>query len=123
MSTVALSAAYGGGIRISICCGVQDVFPEGTSDSTILKWAAAENRVLVTNDRNTMVASAYDRFTAGESVPGVIVTTNAQAVGSAIDDILLIAECMTATEISSRIVVFLPFAPSFPEPATVPAPT
>jgi hypothetical protein len=87
---------------------VQDTLPEGTSDSDVLAWAASENRVLVTNDRNTMVAYAYQRVEAGEIVPGLIVTTNEQPVGSAIDDILLIAECMPEDEIRNRLIVWLP---------------
>ena len=33
----------------------QDVLAARTPDAQVLAWAAAENRVLVTNDRNTMV--------------------------------------------------------------------
>jgi hypothetical protein len=39
----------------------QDVLPDGTSDPEVLAWAAAENRILITNDRNTMVGFAYQR--------------------------------------------------------------
>src|SRR5437868_10149460 len=86
----------------------QDALPEGTPDPEILAWAAAENRVLITNDRNTMVGFAYQRVAAGEAVPGLIVTTNEQSIGSAIDDILVIAECMSEEEIRDQVVVFLP---------------
>jgi len=88
---------------------VQDALPEGTDDPEILSWAAADNRVLITNDRNTMVGFAYQRVAAGEPLPGVIVTTNEQSIGSAIEDILLIAEYMPEEEIRNQIVVFLPF--------------
>lgn len=64
--------------------------------------------MLVTNDRNTMVGFAHDRAATGEPTPGVIVTTNDQSIGSAIDDILLIAEYMPEDEIRGRVVVFLP---------------
>ncbi len=87
----------------------QDALPEGTSDPVILAWAAAENRVLITNDRNTMVGFAYQRVEVGEPVPGLIATTNEQSIGSAIDDILLIAEYMPEEEIRNQVVVFLPF--------------
>src|SRR5260370_1254386 len=87
----------------------QDVLPEGTPDPEVLAWAAAENRVLITNDRNTMVGIAYQRVAAGEPVPGLIATTNEQSIGSAIDDILLIAECMPEEEIKDQILLFLPF--------------
>ena len=86
----------------------QDALPEGAPDPDVLAWAAAANRVLITNDRNTMVGFAYRRVAAGEPVPGLIVTTNEQSVGSAIDDILLIAECISVEEMRDRVVVFLP---------------
>ena len=41
-------------------------------------------------------------------MPGVIATTNEQSIGSAINDILLIAEYMPEEEIRDQIVVFLP---------------
>jgi hypothetical protein len=87
----------------------QDALPEGTPDLDVLACAAAENRVLISNDRNTMVGFAFARVAAGEPVPGVIATTDEQSVGSAIDDILLIAEYMPEEEIRAKIVVFLPF--------------
>ena len=87
----------------------QDALPEGAPDSELLSWAAAENRVLITNDRNTMIGFAYRRVAAGEPVPGLIVTTNEQPVGSAINDILLLTEYMPEAEIREQVVVFLPF--------------
>jgi Domain of unknown function (DUF5615) len=88
---------------------VQDALPEGIADPDILAWAATENRVLITNDRKTMVGFAYRRVGDGELVPGVIATTNEQSIGSAIDDILLISEYMPEEEIRDQVVVFLPY--------------
>ena len=87
----------------------QDALSEGTPDPEILAWAAAENRILITNDRNTMVGFAYQRVKAGEPVPGLIATTNEQSIGLAIDDILLIAEYTPEEVIRDQVVVFLPF--------------
>ena len=87
----------------------QDALPEGASDPEVLAWAVAENRVLITNDRNTMVGFAYQRVAVGDPVPGLIATTNKQSIGSAIDDIVLIIECMPEEKIRDQIVVFLPF--------------
>jgi hypothetical protein len=87
---------------------IQDALPEGTPDPDVLAWAAAQNRTLITNDRNTMVGFAYERLAAGDRVPGLIVTTNEQSIGSAIEDILLIAECMSEEEIGAQVVVYLP---------------
>jgi predicted nuclease of predicted toxin-antitoxin system len=87
----------------------QDALPEGTADPDVLAWAATENRVLITSDRNTMVDFAFRRVREGKLVPGLIVTTNEQSIGAAINDILLIAEEMPEQEIRDQIVVFLPF--------------
>ena len=87
---------------------VQDMLPENAPDPEVLAWAAGENRVLITNDRNTMVGFAYQRAAAGELTPGLIATTNDQSIGSAIDDILLVAEFMPEEEIKDVLVVFLP---------------
>lgn len=87
---------------------VQECLPEGTADPVILAWAAAENRVLITNDRETMIGFAYERVAAGELLPGVILTTNRQSIGEAIEDILMIAECMSEEEMRDQQVVFLP---------------
>ena len=56
-----------------------------------------------------MVGFAYQRVETGEPVPGLIVTTHEQSIGSAIDDLLLLAEYMPEEEISNQVVVFLPF--------------
>ena len=46
---------------------VQDALPEGTLDPEVLAWAAAENRVLITNDRNTMIGFAKKRAGGGRA--------------------------------------------------------
>jgi predicted nuclease of predicted toxin-antitoxin system len=87
----------------------QDALPEGVPDPKVLAWAAAENRILITNDRDTMIGFAYGRVAAGEPVPGLIVTTNEQSIGEAIEDILLIAEYIPEEGIRDQVVMFLPF--------------
>ena len=87
----------------------QDNLPPGSPDDEVLSWAAAENRVVITNDRNTMIGLAYRRAAAGKPASGLIATANEQSIGAAIDDILLLAECMSEKEIRNQIVVFLPF--------------
>jgi predicted nuclease of predicted toxin-antitoxin system len=86
-----------------------EALPEGTPDPEVLAWAAAEDRVLVTNDRNTLAALAHKRLAMGERMPGLIATTNEQSIGSAIEDIVLIAEYFSEEEIRCQIVVYLPF--------------
>ncbi len=86
----------------------QEILPERTPDPDVLAWAALENRVLITNDRNTMVGLTYVRVGAGENMSGLIVTTNDQSIGATIEDILLIAECISEEEMRRQIVAFLP---------------
>jgi hypothetical protein len=87
----------------------QDALPEGASDIDVLAWAAGGGRVLITNDRNTMIGFAYERCRSGNPVPGLIVTNSEQSIGSAIDDILLIAEHMSQQEMADQLIVFLPW--------------
>ncbi len=86
-----------------------DALPDGAADPEVLAWAATEGRVLITNDRNTIVGFARERVAAGQPMPGIIATTNEQSIGSAINDILLLAEYMPEEEIRNQIVVFLPY--------------
>ncbi len=50
---------------------VQDT-REGIPDNKVLEWAAAEDRILLTHDVNTMPAYAYARIKKGLPMPGVI---------------------------------------------------
>ncbi len=86
----------------------QDSLAERTPDPVVLAWAAGEGRVLITNDRNTMIGHAIQRVTRGEPMPGLIVTTNAQSIGRAIDEIELIVRYMSADEVRDQVVVYLP---------------
>jgi hypothetical protein len=83
------------------------VLSSDASDDEVLSWAAEQHRVLVTNDRSTLIRIARRRIEAGYAMPGLIVTTNSQSIGTAIDDILLIAEVVAVSEIESRV-MFLP---------------
>src|SRR5947209_1122357 len=76
----------------------QDALGEGAPDEQVLEWAAVENRVLITNDRNTMIAFAYARVAASHPMAGLIVTNNDQSIGSAIEDLMFIAEHMSEEE-------------------------
>ncbi len=87
---------------------VQDALPEGVSDPQVLVCVAAENRVLLTNDRTTMISFAYERVRAGQPMPGLVVTTKHQSIGAVINDIVLITKYMSEQEIADQQVVYLP---------------
>jgi hypothetical protein len=56
-----------------------------------------------------MVGLAIERAKSCEPMPGLIATTTAQSIGSTIDDILLIVECMSEQELQNQIVIYLPY--------------
>ncbi|MEH2371935.1 DUF5615 family PIN-like protein [Nostoc sp.] len=51
---------------------VKDVGLIHTDDSTILEWAANEERILLTHDIATITVHAYERINKGLSMPGVV---------------------------------------------------
>jgi hypothetical protein len=79
----------------------------GAPDESVLAWAAAEGRVLLTHDASTMTAAAYARISTGEASPGVIVIPQWLPVGDALEDLLLILECSTPEDWAGQV-RFLP---------------
>jgi hypothetical protein len=76
---------------------VQDVGLSGTDDAGVLAHAAADNRIVLTHDVNTMTAAAIDRVVAGEPMPGLFVVRQSVPIGRAIDELELL---ILATEMS-----------------------
>lgn len=72
---------------------VQDSGLSGASDPTVLEWAAGHQRVLLTHDVATISAFAYERVHAGKPMPSIFEVGRTLAVRSAIDDIVLLANC------------------------------
>jgi predicted nuclease of predicted toxin-antitoxin system len=85
---------------------VQDVGLGATSDLDVLAWAAAEGRILLTHDRDTLPKFAYDRVRAGQPMPGVFLVSDQMPVGQAIDEILLAAECLAPAECKNFVRFF-----------------
>ncbi|HSG72736.1 MAG TPA: DUF5615 family PIN-like protein [Planctomycetaceae bacterium] len=86
---------------------VQYVDLTGAEDPDVLNWAAENDRILLTHDRSTVPDYAYERVTAGESMPGVFVLNDRFPIGRAIEEILLMEECSEQAEWSGRA-VYLP---------------
>lgn len=87
---------------------VQDVGLEGKPDPEVLAWAAGENRIVATRDRNTMVGFALARVAAGEPMPGLIVAAPDGPVAAVIDDLLLIDDCLAHADLAGRV-EFIPY--------------
>jgi predicted nuclease of predicted toxin-antitoxin system len=86
---------------------VQDVGLRTADDPTILEWAAAAGRILLTHDRATMPNFAYERVKSARPMPGVFVIRNKPPLGQMIEEILLVALCSSQEEWKDRV-EFLP---------------
>jgi hypothetical protein len=84
---------------------VQDVGLAETPDPTILAWAAGEQRILLTHDRETVPGFAYDRIRAGHPMPGVFLVSDQVPKGKAIEQLLLAIECL-GIEDCTRYIIF-----------------
>ena len=72
---------------------IQDAGLSGAGDPAVLEWAAEEARVLVTHDVSTMTRFAWERVHASKRMPGLLEVKPSVSTQSAIEDLLLIAEC------------------------------
>ncbi|MBP6787457.1 MAG: DUF5615 family PIN-like protein [Candidatus Promineofilum sp.] len=82
---------------------IQDTSLAGTPDSVVLEWAAQQDRVLLTHDVSTMTKHAYARLRLGKKMAGIIEVSQSVAIGSVIDDLLLIAGTSTPEEFENRV--------------------
>ena len=82
---------------------IQDIGLSGADDSTVLAWAAQEERVLLTHDVRTITQYAYERIDAGQLMPGVFEVSPDVPIGRAIEDILLLVEYSLDNEWEGQI--------------------
>jgi hypothetical protein len=68
-----------------------------------LEWAAANDRIVLTHDRNTMVGFALARVAAGQPMPGLLVVDNTASIGQVISDLLLIDDAEPHAEWANRV--------------------
>lgn len=76
-------------------------------DPELLAWAAAEGRILVTHDLQTVPGFASARIQAGEPMPGVFVVPQDLSIGRAIEELTMIVLCSHQSE-WENLVVWLP---------------
>ena len=76
---------------------------KGADDPTVLDLAAKQNRIMVTHDLKTIPKHAYDRVKAGLLMPGVIAVADDLPFGQVIEDLTVLVECATPSEIQSLV--------------------
>ena len=69
----------------------------------LLAWAAANDRVVITHDLDTMPRDALARVEAGLPMGGVIAILQPYSIGKAAEELTLLAHCSRAGEWAGRI--------------------
>jgi predicted nuclease of predicted toxin-antitoxin system len=85
---------------------VQDASLSATPDPIVLAWAAGEDRILLTHDRDTLPNFAYDRIRAGEPMPGVFLVSNRMPKGKAVDELVLAMHCLGPEDCEDQVIYF-----------------
>ena len=75
----------------------------GFRDVELLRWAAQENRIIITHDRKTMIPDAEHCVRIGEPMAGVIFVPKRMAIGREINDLEITVECRSQTEMRDQI--------------------
>jgi len=86
---------------------VQETALAGAKDAVLLGWAAASRCVLVTHDRKTMLEAAYQRMRSGQTTAGLVIVRKELPLVRAIEDLMLLLECCTESDLENQI-VFIP---------------
>lgn len=86
---------------------VQDAGLSGATDPVVLEWAADQDRILLTHDVTTMTRHAYERIKVGLPMPGIVEVSRTVAIGTAIEDILLLTDLSLANELDGQV-IYLP---------------
>lgn len=76
----------------------------GRLDPEVLEWAAREGRVLIAQDKKTLIGHAWNRVKASLPMPGLIVR-NEQTVTirQAIDELLVVACCGLVDDFKDQV--------------------
>jgi len=86
----------------------QDTPLSGADDPAILEFAAAEGRILMTHDIETLVGYAWERVRSGRAMPGVIVALTDRPIGQVLEDLETLLLASRPEELIAQI-YFLPF--------------
>jgi len=82
---------------------IQDIGLSGADDPTILDYALKADRVLLTQDLETIPKFAYERVEAGLNIPAIILAKKDLLIAQVIDEILMIFDCCNEFELKGKI--------------------
>ena len=82
---------------------VRQVRLVGSEDPLLLRWAAENDRTILTHDTKTMRPDAEQMFQRGETIAGLIVVPQTMRIGHAIEELELMIVCYSQSELRDRI--------------------
>ena len=82
---------------------VHDVGLTSQPDLALLKWAASKHRSIMTHDKKSMIPYAEQLVRQGEPMAGLILVPQSLGIGRAIDDLELIVECYSESDMRDSI--------------------
>ena len=82
---------------------VRQIGLAATPDPTLLKWAAREERIILTHDISTMVPDATRLLKQGKPMAGVIFVPDQLETGHAVRDLELLLACSSQSDLSACI--------------------
>ena len=85
------------------CLLVKEAGLRGWPDPELLRWAARENRTILTHDRQTMIGYAIELMEQNEPMSGLIIVPKKLRISRAIKDLELLVECSSQNDMRGRI--------------------
>ena len=83
---------------------VQDAGLRQQPDPVVLAWAAANGRIVLSQDKTTMPSHVRARLEAGEFMPGVFLVNDRATYADVIESILLLEDCSEPSEWVGQLV-------------------
>jgi hypothetical protein len=87
----------------ALCVGDLGAPPRGTDDVDLLRWAAGEQRVMITRDQSTMPDEFGLRLARGDSSAGILIVRRRTSLRAPVEWLALATECSTVAEWTDRI--------------------
>jgi hypothetical protein len=80
----------------------------GRLDPEVLEWSARAGRVLIAQDKQTLIGHAWNRVTTNLPMPGLIVRNELTVtIRQAIDELLVVACCGLVDDFKDQV-IYLP---------------
>jgi hypothetical protein len=76
----------------------------GQDDPTLLRFATAHGRVVLTHDVSTMLPATREQMRAGSRCAPIVLVPESMPVNAAIEDLLLLDRCCTEADLAAGVI-------------------